>query len=85
MIEAFGIAGAILLALCAAPQAILSYKQKHSSGVSSTFLSMWFFGEILMLAYVAIVSPDWILISNYILNIVLVGVIIYYKVFGVEP
>jgi len=80
MLNAMGIVGAMLLALCGAPQAYMSFKNKHSDGVSGSFATMWFFGEVFMLVYV-IQSLDWILISNYVFNILLVGVIIYYKAF----
>ena len=79
-INAVGILGAILLALCGAPQAYMSFKNKHSDGVSTSFALMWFFGEVMMLIYVA-QSLDWILIGNYVFNIFLVGIILYYKVF----
>ena len=75
-----GIIGSILLALCGLPQAITSIRQKHSEGISSLFLSMWGIGELLVLAYILGTSVDLILVANYVVNIVLVGIIAFYKI-----
>lgn len=80
MAEFIGVIGAILLALCGVPQAIKSVKDKHSYGISWWFILMWFGGEIFVLIYVVLTSCDWILISNYIMNILLIIIILYYKI-----
>lgn len=80
MIEIIGIIGATLLALCGLPQSIRSYKDGHSDGLSWGFLSMWGFGEILVLYYVMMTTMDMILIANYIVNLIIGGVIVYYKI-----
>jgi len=70
--------GGILLALCALPQAVASYKQGHSAGISITFLFMWGLGELLVLLYVW-PSQDWPLIVNYAVNLVLIAIIARYR------
>lgn len=81
MIEYVGWIGSMLFALCGVPQAIQSYKQKHSDGLSSVFLLMWFLGEVLSFAY-AITKDDVLpIITNYVLNFSLLLVIIWYRLF----
>lgn len=69
--------GSVLLALCALPEAIHSYK-KGKNESSWIFLLTWFFGEIFTLVYV-ISKVDWPLILNYGLNIMFIAVILKYK------
>lgn len=71
--------GAILLAFCAIPQAIQSWHDKHSNGLNWIFIASWFIGEICTLIYV-LPKADFPLIFNYAMNIILLGVIIYYKI-----
>lgn len=78
MLETAGWLGGALLAACGLPQAIKSYRQKHSYGLSLWFLLMWLLGEILVLAYV-LPKWHWPLILNYTANIILVAVILYYR------
>ena len=79
MLETVGWLGGILLAACGLPQAIKSYRQKHSYGLSIWFLYMWLGGEVLVLVYV-LPKWHWPLIFNYAANILLVIVILYYKI-----
>jgi len=79
LVNVIGIIGAFLLAICGIPQAVLSIKSKHSSGVSLGFLLMWGIGEILVFLYVIMTSMDLILLINYFFNIILVAIILYYK------
>lgn len=71
--------GSICLAICGIPQAWLSYKEKHSHGISWAFVLLWAFGEIFALAYVYD-KLDLPLLLNYSVNILILAVIIYYKV-----
>lgn len=71
--------GSICLALCGVPQAIMSYKDRHSHGISWGFLVLWAFGELFALAYVYD-KLDLPLLLNYAVNILIVGVILYFKV-----
>jgi len=81
MIEVLGILGALALAICAVPQAILSYKQGHSDGMSSWTLGLWTMGEILTTAYILLTSADPILLMNYIANLCYLSVIVRYKLY----
>lgn len=71
--------GSICLAICGIPQAWLSFKEKHSHGISWAFVLLWAFGEIFALAYVYD-KLDLPLLLNYSVNILILAVIIYYKV-----
>jgi uncharacterized protein with PQ loop repeat/ribosomal protein S20 len=77
--EIMGWLGSILLAICGIPQAIQSYKEKHSHGISWGFILLWTFGEIFALAYVYD-KLDLPLVLNYATNILILGVILYYKI-----
>jgi uncharacterized protein with PQ loop repeat len=73
--------GSFMLAICAVPQAYKSYVDKHSDGISWYFLLLWLFGEVFLLIYV-INKLDIPLIINYLCNIFIVVVILYYKIKG---
>jgi uncharacterized protein with PQ loop repeat len=80
MLEIIGWVGAICFAICGLPQARLSFKQKHSLGVSGGFLALWFTGEVLTIIYV-LPKKDWPLLFNYSCNLVFLCVIIWYWFF----
>jgi uncharacterized protein with PQ loop repeat len=80
IVNLIGSIGAFMLAICGLPQAIESFKQKNSDGVSTLFITLWFVGEILLLYYVTKTSGDIILIINYLFNLLIVSVIGYYKI-----
>lgn len=72
--------GAMLLAYCALPQAIASFRHGHSDGLNGGFLWTWFIGEVLLLAYtIGTVGGHGPLFWNYFLNTILVGVILLFK------
>jgi len=83
MLDTLGIIGSILLAASALPQAIESYRYKNSDGLTLGFVSMWFWGEVLMLIYL-IPKQDIILIANYVINLFLVTVIARYKLWPIR-
>ncbi len=69
-----GFMGSILLALCALPQCIKTYRTKRCDDLSWLFLGMWGFGEIATLLYVYEQHGlDPLLFLNYIANIIMVG------------
>ena len=75
-----GYMGAILLAICALPQAIMSIKNGHSNGLSYVFLWCWYLGELLLLQHVmATLGTDGPLFWNYLINSLLLSIIVYYK------
>ena len=75
-----GLFGTLMLSFCGIPQALKSIKEKSSKGVSLLFLLMWLFGEVFVFYYVMKTSLDFILLANYLLNIVLVTIILFYKI-----
>ena len=77
MIDNIGLIGALLLAVCAVPEAYSSWK-KGKSDISSGFLWIWLLGEIFTLIYV-IPKFDLPLILNYSINIIFIGIIFKYK------
>lgn len=82
MIEAVGWVGQLCFAICALPQAIQAYKDGHSNGVNPLFLLLWLVGEVLSLIYVGIAYSDAKpIIANYIVNLSLLSVILYFKFF----
>lgn len=82
MIEAIGWLASFCFAICALPQARLSYKQGHSRGVSPSFMWLWFSGEILMMLYVPLkLGWDWPIMFNLITNALFGLVILRYMYF----
>jgi uncharacterized protein with PQ loop repeat len=77
--EILGWLGSICLAICGIPQAWQSFKDKHSHGISWGFVLLWAFGEIFALAYVYD-KLDLPLLLNYATNILILGVILFYKI-----
>ncbi|TAL34024.1 MAG: hypothetical protein EPN93_12590 [Spirochaetes bacterium] len=81
MLEFIGISGSLLLSLCGLPQAVQSLRNRHSHGISYGFIWMWVTGEIALLIYVAGTTADLILIVNYLFNLLIGGVILWFKLF----
>jgi uncharacterized protein with PQ loop repeat len=79
LFEILGWLGSICLAICGIPQAWQSFKDKHSHGISWGFVLLWAFGEIFALAYVYD-KLDLPLLLNYATNILILGVILYFKI-----
>lgn len=77
--EILGWLGSICLAICGIPQAWQSIKDKHSHGISWGFVLLWAFGEVFALAYVYD-KLDLPLLLNYATNILILGVILYFKI-----
>ena len=77
--EILGWLGSICLGICGIPQAWQSIKDKHSHGISWGFVLLWAFGEVFALAYVYN-KLDLPLLLNYATNILILGVILYYKI-----
>jgi uncharacterized protein with PQ loop repeat len=77
--DLLGWLGSILLASCGIPQAWKSFKEKNSDGMAWGFLLLWGFGEIFCLGYVYD-KLDLPLLTNYAINILIVGVMFYYKI-----
>jgi len=86
MIETIGWLGSFFFAICGIPQAWESYKTKNSDGISQGFLWLWILGEVFTLFYISdqdnILLP---LITNYLVNLLSLTVITYYKYFSKIP
>lgn len=75
-----GIIGAICFALSGLPQAIKSWRDGHSGGIATATVWLWLIGEGATLAYTYHKYPgDYILILNYLSNVILVGIVFKYK------
>lgn len=70
--------GSLLLALCGLPEAISAYKNKKSA-LGWPMILMWLIGEILLIIF-AIQTSQYILLVNYIANVLFLLVIIRYKI-----
>lgn len=81
LIDLLGAAGGILLAFCAAPQAIKAIKDKHSNGLSHGLIWLWLLGELFMFIYIILKYIDYWLILNYGMNLIFISIITYYKYF----
>ncbi len=80
--EAIGYTGAILLAVCALPQMIMSIVTGHARGLSHLFLLSWYIGEILMLIFcIKTIGTHGPLYYNYLANTIMLSVIVRYKYF----
>jgi uncharacterized protein with PQ loop repeat len=77
--DIMGWLGSLCLAICGIPQAWQSYKDKNSNGISWGFVILWTTGELLALAYVYD-RLDLPLVMNYATNILILGVILYFKI-----
>ena len=78
MMEMLGWIGALMLGICALPQAIYSYINKDSSGISLSFLLLWLGGEVFTLIYIVSTTMQLPLVANYLFNILCLSVILFY-------
>jgi len=77
--ELIGWLSSICFALCGLPQAWTSYKRKESDGHIGMYL-LWIFGEIFGIAYACLeLGSPLPLLTNYVVNILLLTVILYFK------
>lgn len=83
MIELCGLIAACCFAVSAIPQAWRSFKDKHSDGLTWPTVILWFLGEVCMLVYVADTYwfRDLYLLSNYTVNTLTCGTILWYKLY----
>lgn len=80
VLEILGWIAHMSLALCAVPQTVQAIRTKSSAGVNSWFLALWLIGEVFALAYVLTKDSDIIQMTNYIVNLLFLLPIIYYKI-----
>jgi hypothetical protein len=72
--------GSILLATCAFPELLRTLKTRQCT-LSWGFLLMWFFGEIFVFIPVVAKNLGLFLVFNYGLNILMISVLLYFKLF----
>jgi uncharacterized protein with PQ loop repeat len=70
--------GSVLLAICGLPEAIIAYRTKNCT-IGIVMLLMWFIGEFCLVIF-ALQTKQYILLINYIANLIFVYIMIYYKV-----
>ena len=74
--------GSLMLGFCGLPQALKSFRDKHSDGLDVGFLLLWTIGEVLtLIAIVKDASNIPYLIFNYSFNLLSLQVIWYYRLF----
>ena len=78
-LELIGWIGSVCLGICALPQAIQCYKEKHADGISHGLVWLWYIGELFTLIYIVLTNASIPLILNYSVNLLLLHVILYYK------
>lgn len=79
--EFIGWIGSMLFAFCGLPQAIHAFRHKHADGMTWSFLMMWLWGEIFTLLYISSKQDVLPLLTNYILNVIFLIIILWYKIF----
>ena len=77
MFEIAGWIGSFFLLVCSVPQALKSWRQGHSRGLSPIMLWLWLFGMMFSLAYFLNLKA-WPAVMNYTFNLFVCGVIILY-------
>jgi len=76
--DLLGWMGAGMLSLCGFPELWHSYKTKQCS-LTWTFLFLWGAGELCILIPVIFeIKSPW-LITNYVLNLICIAGLVYYK------
>lgn len=81
IIDLVGILALLCLAGCAIPQVIKTIRDGNSDGLSLAYIILLECGFILMVTYVLLTKPLIPVIVNYIINIIMVGILIKYKLF----
>jgi uncharacterized protein with PQ loop repeat len=77
--EIIGWIGSLMLSICGLPQAINSYRNKNSDGISWGFILLWLIGEIFLIIYLGY-RKEYPLLFNCGLNVVLASIILFYKI-----
>lgn len=80
MINLLGTVGALAFGLCGFPQAIKSFKDGHSQGISTFMIALWMLGAVSMFVYVTVKYLDVMLMINYVVNMGVAGVMGWFKI-----
>lgn len=78
--EIIGYIGSLCFAICGLPQAIKSWKDGNSEGLTVSFLVLWLLGEVFTIWYVLDTNKEIPLLMNYSFNILLLLIIGKYKI-----
>ena len=72
--------GPLLLSICAIPLAVESIRSGNGRGISTMFLWLWFFGEILTIPQ-SVNKLGWVdpITLNYLVNFVCLCITLRYK------
>lgn len=82
MMESVGWTGSLMLGICGIPAFYKVWKEGHAHGLSTMSVWLWFLGEVFTLAYILSMKElSFPLLANYGLNLVLVGGLVYYKLY----
>ena len=73
--------GSLLLGICALPETIRTIKDGRCH-VGWGMLLLWLLGEVFVFIHVLFNIHDIALLTNYSLNIILLIIMIYYKLFN---
>jgi uncharacterized protein with PQ loop repeat len=69
--------GSVLLALCGLPEALKAFKTKRCD-VGYPMLLSWLIGELCLIVF-ALQTKQYMLLINYIANVLFVITMLYYK------
>lgn len=81
MINIVGYLAMICLMISAIPQLIKVIKAGHADGMSSSYLLLLIMGFSLMATYIMLTKPLYPVVINYVINILSMLTIGYYKIF----
>jgi uncharacterized protein with PQ loop repeat len=81
MVHVLGYVAMVCLITAAFPQALKAIRDGQSNGVSGAFLVLLLSGFSLMSLYLILTKPVYPVLINYLSNILMMGVVAYYKLF----
>lgn len=73
----FATIGSLLLALCGLPEAYRAFKLKRCD-VGYGMLLSWLIGELFLIVF-AIQTTQYVLLINYLTNVLFIAIMLYYK------
>lgn len=73
----FATIGSVLLACCGAPEAYRAFKLKRCD-VGYGMLLSWLIGELFLIVF-AIQTTQYVLLINYLTNVLFIAIMLYYK------
>lgn len=84
LIDSIGWFSNLAFALSGLPLVIIAIRRGYDK-TNRAFLWLWFLGEFSGLFYVLLkMGFDWPLVSNYVVNLIIIGIILFYNYFPRE-